>query len=258
MFNAGPFLAGKKGLVVGIANANSIAYGCAKMLHQAGAELVLSHGAIKAKPYIQPLLADLGNPDLLLCDVRDETQLNALFQHVQQKWGKLDFLVHSIAYCPQEDLLGRVTDCSREGFQTAMDISCYSFIRMAHLAEPLLQEGGTLLTMSYYGAEKVIPSYNIMGPVKAALECAVRYLAEELGPQGIRVHALSPGPIKTRASSGIDRFEALLNAAAERAPARHQVSIDDVGAVAACLVSDAGRALTGHTAYVDAGYHILG
>lgn len=258
MLNTGPFLQGKRGLVVGVANANSIAYGCAKTLHQAGAELVLSYGAAKSEFYVQPLLADLGNPDLLLCDVRDETQLEALFQHVQSKWGKLDFLVHSIAYCPRDDLLGRVTDCSREGFQTAMDISCYSFIRMAHLAEPLMKDGGTLLTMSYYGAEKVIANYNIMGPVKAALQCAVRYLAEELGPQGIRVHALSPGPIKTRAASGIDRFEALLDETAQRAPARHQVTIEDVGAVAACLISDAARALTGHTAYVDAGYHILG
>lgn len=258
MQNSGPFLQGKVGLVVGVANANSIAYGCAKAMHEAGAELVLSFGSTKSRPYIQPLLSDLGNPDLLLCDVRDEVQLEALFQHIREKWGRLDFLVHSIAYCPGEDLHGRVTDCSRAGFQTAMDISCYSFIRMAHLAEPLMKDGGTLLAMSYYGAQKVVRNYNIMGPVKAALECSVRYLADELGPQGIRVHALSPGPIKTRAASGIDRFEALLNDAAERAPVRRHVTIDDVGAVAACLVSDAARALTGHTAYVDGGYHILG
>lgn len=258
MQNSGPFLQDKVGLVVGVANANSIAYGCAKAMHEAGAELVLSFGSPKSKPYIQPLMSGLDDPDLLLCDVRDEVQLEALFQHVREKWGRLDFLVHSIAYCPAEDLHGRVTDCSRTGFQTAMDISCYSFIRMAHLAEPLMKDGGTLLTMSYYGAEKVVRNYNIMGPVKAALECSVRYLADELGPQGIRVHALSPGPIKTRAASGIDRFEALLNDAAERSPVRHLVTIDDVGAVAACLVSDAARALTGHTAYVDGGYHILG
>jgi len=258
MLDSVPFLQGKKGLVVGVANANSIAYGCAKALHEAGAKLVLSYGTAKSKPYIRPLLADLGDPDLLLCDVRDDAQLGTLFQHLREKWGQLDFLVHSIAYCPADDLQGRVTDCSRAGFKTAMDISCYSFIRMAHLAEPLMKDGGTLLTMSYYGAEKVIANYNIMGPVKAALECSVRYLAEELGPQGIRVHALSPGPIKTRASGGIDRFEALLNESAERAPVRHHVTIEDVGTMAACLVSDAARALTGHTAYVDAGYHVLG
>ena len=149
MLESGPFLQGKKGFVVGVANANSIAYGCAKALREAGAELVLGYGAAKAEPYIQPLLADLGDPDLLLCDVRDEGQLEALFQHVREKWGQLDFLVHSIAYCPAVDLQGRVTDCSRAGFQTAMEISCYSFIRMAHLAEPLMKDGGTLLTMSY-------------------------------------------------------------------------------------------------------------
>ena len=251
-------LKGKKGLVIGIANANSIAYGCAKELHQAGAELVLGYATAKSEPYIQPLLPDLGNPDLLLCDVRDEEQLKSLFQHVKNKWGKIDFLVHSIAYCPQDDLSGRVTDCSREGFQIAMDVSCYSFIRMAHLAEPLMKDGGTLLTMSYYGAEKVVPNYNIMGPVKAALECSVRYLANELGPKGIRVHALSPGPIRTRAAGGIDHFESLLNDSTAHAPAHQQVTIEDVGAVATCLISDAARTLTEHTAYVDAGHHILG
>lgn len=258
MMETGPFLKGKKGLIVGVANANSIAFGCARSLHQAGAELVVSYGSAKSKPYIEPLLPELGHPEAVLCDVRDEAQMAALFELARRKWGTIDFLVHSIAYCPYDDLVGRVTDCSREGFLTAMEISCYSFIRMAHLAEPLMPDGGTLLTMSYYGAQKVIPNYNIMGPVKAALESSVRYLAEELGSKGIRVHALSPGPIKTRAASAIDRFEGLLNEAAERAPARHLVTIDDVGAVAACLISDAARALTGHTAYVDGGYHILG
>ena len=258
MIEGGTFLEGQKGLVVGVANANSIAFGCARALHQAGAELLLSYGSAKTQSYIEPLLPELGNPEARLCDVRDAAQMAALFEIARRKWGKIDFLVHSIAYCPREDLLGRVADCSRDGFLTAMEISCFSFIRMAHLAEPLMPDGGTLLTMSYYGAQKVIPNYNIMGPVKAALESSVRYLAEELGPQGIRVHALSPGPIKTRAASGIDRFEALLNAAAERAPVRHQVTIDDVGAVAACLISDSARALTGHTAYVDGGYHVLG
>ncbi len=166
--------------------------------------------------------------------------------------------MHSITYAPKEDLHGRVVDCSREGFKTAMEISCYSFIRMAKLAEPLMKDGGCLLTMTYYGAEKVVDHYNIIGPVKAALECAVRYIASELGPKGIRVHAISPGPIKTRAASGIDRFEELLDQAARRAPIHHRITIDDVGAVAICLVSDAAAALTGLTVYADAGYHILG
>ena len=251
-------LQGKKGLIAGIANENSIAYGCAKVFHQAGAELLLTYGYAKSEKFVRPLLPALGDPELMLCDVQDDAQLEAVFERVREKWGKLDFLVHSIAFAPRDDLHGRVTDCSREGFKTAMEISCWSFIRMAHLAEPLMREGGCLLTMSYYGAEKVVEHYNLMGPVKAALESAVRYLAVDLGPKGIRVHAVSPGPLKTRAASGIDRFEELLSRAVERAPARHAITTEDVGAVSAGLVSDAAAALTGHTVYVDAGYHILG
>jgi len=253
-----PILKGKKGIVVGIANQNSIAYGCAKEIHKAGAELILGYGTEKSEPYIQPLLADLGNPDLILCDVTDDAQLDNLFQHAKDKWGKIDFLVHCIAFCPKDDLFGRVTDCSREGFKIAMDISCYSFIRMAHLAEPLMTDGGALITMTYYGSEKVVPNYNIMGPVKAALESSVRYLANDLGPKGIRVNALSPGPIKTRAASGIDHFEALLNASAEHAPITQQVTIEDVGDMATALISDSAKAITGNIAYVDSGYHTLG
>ncbi len=258
MNELGNLLHGKKGLVAGIANANSIAYGCAKVFHEAGAELLLTYGDAKAEPHVRPLLDGLGHPPLLLCDVRDDAQLEAVFQHARETWGKLDFLVHSIAFAPREDLHGRVVDCSREGFKTAMEISCWSFIRMARLAEPLMSDGGCLLTMSYYGANKVVEHYNVMGPVKAALESSVRYLATELGPQGIRVHAVSPGPLKTRAASGIDRFEELLSRAAAQAPARHQISTEDVGAVCAGLVSDAAAALTGHTVYVDAGYHVRG
>ena len=251
-------LDGKRGLIVGIANENSIAYGCARVFHQAGAELVLSYGHPKAEPHIRPLLAEIGNPDLLLCDVRDDEQLDALFEYARQRWGQLDFVIHSIAFAPAADLHGRVTDCSRDGFKTAMEISCWSFARMAKLAEPLMTDGGCLLAMSYYGAEKVVEHYNLMGPVKAALESTTRYLAVELGPSGIRVHAVSPGPLKTRAASGIDRFEELLSRTSERAPARHTVTIDDVGAVCAGLVSDAAVSMTGHTVYVDSGYHILG
>jgi len=251
-------LKGKKGLVTGVANSKSIAYGAARAFHEAGAEIMLTCGHPKTEQYVRPLLCELGNPALLLCDVCDEEQLQAVFERIGREWGKLDFLFHSITYAPKEDLRGRVVDCSRDGFKTAMETSCYSFIRMAKLAEPLMKDGGCLLTMTYYGAEKVIEHYNIIGPVKAALECAVRYVASELGPKGIRVHAISPGPIKTRAASGIDRFEELLDQATRRAPLHHRITTDDVGAMAAFLVSDAAAAFTGHIVYADAGYHILG
>lgn len=192
------------------------------------------------------------------CDVRQPGQLEAVFQTIEQHWGKLDFALHAIAFAPKEDLHGRLTDCSRDGFLTAMDVSCHSFIRMAHLAEPLMPDGGALFTMSYYGAEKVIEHYNVMGPVKAALESAVRYLAYEMGPNGIRVHAISPGPIKTRAASGIANFDALIEQAASRAPARHLVTIEDVGMATAALATDYAKLITGETVYVDGGYHILG
>lgn len=250
-------LAGKKGLVTGLANQHSIAYGCAKVFHQAGAELLLSYGNAKSLPFVEPLAQALGNSELLYCDVSDDAQLEALFQHANEKWGELDFVLHAIAFAPRDDLHGRVVDCSREGFTIAMDVSCYSFIRMSKLAEPLMKNGGCLLTMSYYGAEKVVDHYNIMGPVKAALESSVRYLAAELGEQGIRVNAISPGPLKTRAASGIDHFDELLDKTAARAPGHKLVSVDDVGFVAATLVSDLAEALTGQVSYVDAGYHIM-
>lgn len=251
-------LTGKRGVVFGLANEQSIAYGCARAVQQLGAEIMATYATRKAEPYVLPLAKSLADAPLLLCDVRDDAQLQAVFDRIRRDWGKLDFLIHSIAFAPKADLHGRVVDCSRDGFLVAMDISCHSFIRMARLAEPLMTDGGCLLTMSYYGAEKVVENYNLMGPVKAALEASVRYMAAELGPAGIRVHAVSPGPLKTRAASGIAHFDALLDEAAAHAPKRHLVSIDDVGAVAAWLVSDAAAALTGHTAYVDAGYHIVG
>lgn len=250
-------LKGKKGLIAGVANAESIAYGCARACHGAGAELLLAYGNPKSEPHVRPLLAALGDPPAVLCDVTDEAQMQALFELVRQRWGRLDFLIHSIAFAPREDLQGRLIDCSSAGFHTAMEVSCYSFIRMAKLAEPLMGEGGCLLTMSYYGAEKVVENYNLMGPVKAALEGVVRYLAAELGPRGVRVHALSPGPLRTRAASGIAQFDQLMARAVERAPQRRLVSIDDVGASAAFLASDAASALTGLTLYVDAGYQII-
>jgi enoyl-[acyl-carrier protein] reductase I len=251
-------LEGKRGVVVGIANAHSIAYGCAKAFRALGAELAITYLNERAEPHVRPLAEDLGSPIIMPCDVREPGQLEAVFDRITRQWGRLDFLLHSIAHAPREDLRGRVVDCSQAGFALAMDVSCHSFIRMARLAEPLMAEGGCLLTVTFYGAEKVVESYNLMGPVKAALESAVRYMAVELGPKGIRVHAISPGPLKTRAASGIDRFDELLERAALRSPKQHLVGIDDVGAVAAFLVGDWATSLTGNTIYVDAGYHIVG
>jgi enoyl-[acyl-carrier protein] reductase I len=253
-----PPLTGKKGLVLGIANEHSIAYGCAQAFRALGAELAITYLNDKAKPFVAPLAAALQAPLFLPCDVRAAGQLEGVFDAIRQNWGKLDFALHAIAFAPKEDLHGRLIDCSLDGFLVAMDVSCHSFLRMSRLAEPLMSEGGALFTMSYYGAEKVIEHYNVMGPVKAALESAVRYLAYELGPRGIRVHAISPGPVKTRAASGIDHFDELMERAAQRAPARRLVSIEDVGAATAVLATDYAKLITGETAYVDGGYHILG
>jgi enoyl-[acyl-carrier protein] reductase I len=190
-------------------------------------------------------------------DSRTTGVMEAVFERIAKDWGKLDFVVHSIAFSPKDALQGRVVDVSQEGFLTTMDVSCWSFIRTAHLAEPLMRKGGTLFTMTYYGSQMVVKNYNIMGVAKAALECAVRYLAAELGPKGIRVHAISPGPLATRAASGIPEFDALLDKAKAKAPARSLVSIDDVGAATAFLAHDAARLITGETLYIDGGYHIV-
>lgn len=248
----------KKGLIIGIANESSIAYGCAAAFRRFGADLAITYLNEKAKPHVEPIAEQLGAEIFLPCDVREEGELEKVFENIEQKWGHLDFVLHSIAFAPREDLHGRVTDCSRDGFSMAMDVSCHSFIRTAKLAEPLMKNGGSLFAMTYYGAEKVVEHYNLMGPVKAALEASVRYLAVELGGQGIRVHAISPGPIKTRAASGIDRFDELLNNAAERAPMGRLVSIDDVGQATAMLATDAAKLMTGETLYIDGGMHILG
>ena len=251
-------LQGKRGLVVGIANESSIAYACAREFRALGADLAVTYLNEKARPHVEPLATGLGCDLLMPCDVRVQGELESLFAAVEQRWGGLDFLLHSIAFAPREDLQGRVADCSQAGFLTAMDVSCHSFIRMARLAEPLMHRGGTLLTVSFYGAEKVVGDYNLMGPVKAALEASVRYMAAELGASGIRVHALSPGPLRTRAASGISRFDELMERARERAPQYQLADIADVGATAAFLVSDRARTLTGNITYVDAGYHVVG
>lgn len=250
-------LAGKRGLVTGIANADSIAWGCAKAFRAMGAELAVTYLNDKARPHVEPLARQVDAPLLMPLDLLREGELEAVFERIATEWDGLDFVLHSIAYAPRDDLHGRVTDCSRAGFLTAMDVSCWSFIRMAKLAEPLMPTGGTLFCMSYYGSQMVVEHYNMMGPVKAALESATRYLAAELGPQGIRVHAISPGPLKTRAASGIAEFDALLDRAQAKAPARSLVSIDDVGEATAWLATDAARRMTGQTLYIDGGYHII-
>jgi enoyl-[acyl-carrier protein] reductase I len=251
-----PALKGAKALVVGIANENSIAYGCAKAFHELGADLAITYLNDKAKPYVEPLARALEAPLFLPLDFAQAGMLEATFERIKQTWGRLDILVHSAAFAPKEDLQGGLLDCSAEGFAKAMDISCHSFIRMARLAAPLMKEGGSMFTMTYHGANKVIPNYNVMGPVKAALECACRYLAFELGEKKIRVHALSPGPLKTRAASGLKDFDRLLVEAAERAPLGELVDIMDVGFACAYLATPYARRITGGTIYVDGGANI--
>ncbi len=249
---------GKAGLVIGIANRNSIAYGCAAAFHSAGARLAITYLDEKAADHVVPLARELQAELTMGLDVQDDASVERLFAAIDQRWGKLDFLLHSVAFCPRDDLHGRVIDCSLQGFITAMDISCHSFIRLAKQAEPRMQAGGCLLTVSFFGSQRVVPHYNIMGPVKAALECTTRYMAAELGPARIRVHALSPGPLRTRAASGIDHFDDLLQQAADAAPTRHLATIEDIGNYATFLVSDAARNVTGSIVYIDGGYHITG
>jgi enoyl-[acyl-carrier protein] reductase I len=251
----GDMLAGRRGLIVGVANQQSIAYGRAAKLRAFGAELALTYLNEKSLPYVKPLADQIEASLLLPLDVERPGEIEAVFARIKEEWGGLDFLVHSIAFAPRADLHGRVTDCSREGFLQAMNVSCYSFIEMARLAEPLMPNGGSMLTMSYYGADKVVNNYNLMGPVKAALQATTRYLASELGPKGIRVYAVSPGPLKTRAASGIAEFDELINAAVERSPAHRLVDIAEVGRVAAFLVGGAASGMTGDTIYVDGGLH---
>jgi enoyl-[acyl-carrier protein] reductase I len=252
-----PVLDGTNALVVGIANDQSIAYGCAKAFRTAGAELAITWLNDKARPYVEPLAKELEASVVAPLDVSVPGQLEAVFDLIREQWGRLDILVHSIAFAPKADLQGGLLDCSAEGFAKAMDISCHSFVRMAKLAAPLMTEGGTMFAMSYYGANRVVPNYNVMGPVKAALEASCRYLAHELGPQGIRVHAISPGPLKTRAASGLKDFDLLLNEAAHKAPVGELVDIMDVGYACTYLATPFARRVTGGTVYVDGGANII-
>lgn len=250
-------LQGHKALVVGVANDQSIAWGCARALRAQGAELAITYLNEKAERHVRPLAEELGASLILPLDVSVPGELDRVFDEVAARWGRLDTLLHSIAFCPKEDLHGRVVDCSAEGFALAMDVSVHSFLRMIRRAEPLMGEGGTCMTVSFYGAEKVVENYNIMGPVKSALESVVRYAAAELGEKRISVHALSPGPLKTRAASGIGHFDDLLNAAAERAPTHLLASIEDVGAYAAFLASREAANVTGGVHQIDGGYSII-
>jgi enoyl-[acyl-carrier protein] reductase I len=252
-----PALKDQKALVVGIANEHSIAYGCARAFREVGAELAVTFLNEKARPHVEPLAQELEAAIFLPLDVAKPGELEAVFAHVERTWGQLDILVHSIAFAPKEDLQGGLLSCSSSGFSVAMDVSCHSFIRMARLAAPLMKNGGTMFAMSYHGAQKVVPNYNVMGPVKAALEAACRYLAYELGPKKIRVHAISPGPLKTRAASGLKDFDRMLNDAVERSPVGELVDIMDVGFACAFLATPYGRRLTGQTVYVDGGASIM-
>jgi enoyl-[acyl-carrier protein] reductase I len=251
-----PVLEGHKVLLVGIANDHSIAYGCAKAFRQMGADLAVTWVSEKARARVEPLATELGATLTAPLDVRVPGQLEAVFDLIRTRWGKLDSVVHSFAFAPKEDLQGGLLDCSAAGFGQAMDVCCHSFVRMAKLAAPLMKDGGTLFAMSYLGANRVVPNYNVMGPVKAALEAACRYLAYELGPRGIRVHAISPGPLKTRAASGLKNFELLLNEATQKAPLG-EVDIMDVGFSCAHLATPFARRITGATVYVDGGANIV-
>jgi enoyl-[acyl-carrier protein] reductase I len=252
-----PILKNKKALVVGIANEHSIAYGCAKAFREVGAELAVTYLNDKAKPHVEPLANEVEAAIFMPMDAAKPGELEAVFERIASEWGQLDILVHSIAFAPKEDLQGGLLNCSSKGFAVAMDISCHSFVRMARLAAPLMTEGGTMFAMSYHGAQKVVPNYNVMGPVKAALEAVCRYLAYELGHQKIRVHAISPGPLKTRAASGLKDFDRMLNDAVERSPVGELVDIMDVGFACAFLATPYGRRLTGQTVYVDGGASIM-
>lgn len=251
-------MSGKYGLIVGLANERSIAWGVAKACFDAGAELAFTYQNDLLKKRIVPLASSMGSSIVLQCDVTDQASVDAVFEEVQRKWGRLDFLVHSLAFSKKEELTGRYVDTTEDNFMQTMRVSCYSFTALVQRAEPLMKDGGSILTLSYYGAEKVMPHYNVMGVAKAGLEASVKYLAEDLGKVGVRVNAISAGPIKTLASSGIGDFRYILKWNEYNAPLRRTVSIEDVGMSALYLLSDMSRSVTGEIHHVDAGYNVVG
>jgi len=255
---AGPLMQGKRGLVMGIANNRSIAWGIAKAAADQGAELAFTYQGEALKKRVEPLAAEVGVKHVLPCDVTDAASIDATFETLRKSWGSLDFVVHAIAYSNKEELDGRYVDTTAENFSNTLLISCYSFTAIAQRAEKLMKNGGSLLTLTYYGAEKVMPHYNVMGVAKAALEASVRYLAEDLGRQSIRVNAISAGPIKTLAASGIADFRYILKWNEYNSPLRRVVSIEDVGGAGVYLLSDLSRGVTGEVHHVDSGYHIVG
>lgn len=248
-------LKANRGLVVGVANDASIAAGCARAFRDASAELALTYLNEKALRFVEPVSHEVGATMLLPCDVRQPGQMEAVFEKIASQWGRLDFLLHAIAFASREDLHTSVVNSSAEGFAMAMDVSCHSFLRMARLARPLMTNGGALLTVSFYGADRVVENYNLMGPVKAALEASVSYAAADLAAEGIRAFALSTGPVKTRAASGIDRFDALLDEVRVRTPSGKLVSTEEIGRLAAFLASDAAAPMNGSVVYADNGFH---
>ena len=251
-------LEGRKGLIMGVANNRSIAWGIARACAQAGAELAFTYQGEALKRRVQPLAEELGVPLLMECDVTSEESLDAVFAQLKEAWGYLDFVVHAIAFSDKDELKGRYVDTTRANFAQTMDISVYSFTAVAQRAEALMENGGSLLTLSYYGAEKWVPHYNVMGVAKAALEASVRYLAADLGPSGIRVNAISAGPIRTLAAAGISGFRMMLDWNEQNAPLRRNVTIDEVGTAALFLLSDLSSGVTGEVMHVDAGYNIIG
>jgi enoyl-[acyl-carrier protein] reductase I len=251
-------MAGKRGLIMGLANDKSIAWGIAKACAEQGAEMAFSYQGDALLKRVQPLAAQLGSDIVLPCDVGDEASVEALFAELEKRWGKLDFLVHAIGFSDKNELRGRYVDTSRDNFLMSMDISVYSFTAVARRAAKIMPDGGSLLTLTYYGAEKVMPHYNVMGLCKAALEASVRYIAEDLGRDGIRCNAISAGTIKTLAASGIGDFRYILKWNEYNSPMRRNVSIEDVGGAAMYLLSDLSRGVTGEVHHVDSGYHVVG
>ncbi|MDJ0822038.1 MAG: enoyl-ACP reductase FabI [Paracoccaceae bacterium] len=251
-------MAGKRGLIMGLANDKSIAWGIAKACADAGAELAFSYQGEALKKRVDPLAGQLGSDIVLPCDVGDEASIDALFDGLKQRWDGLDFVVHAIGFSDKNELRGRYVDTSRDNFTMTMDISVYSFTSVMQRAEKMMKNGGSALTMTYYGAERIMPHYNVMGVAKAALEASVRYLAEDLGKDGIRVNAISAGPIKTLAASGIGDFRYIMKWNEYNSPLRRNVTIEDVGKSALYLLSDLGSGVTGETHHVDAGYHVVG